>query len=224
MNAPHGVVLAGGASTRFGDDGEDKALARVGAERVLERVVTVLRDVTGHAPVVAVRTAAERERYGRPLGERVRFATDAPGFDGPLAGLVGAALATDAAWLFCCGCDMPLLDRTAVRWLIDRLDGPASDADAVALEHPDGVVEPLHTLYRRERVVAARTHLPRSAGPRALLAELDVHVVPAVEVPERVPLERSTTNVNTRADLAAARGSNGRRDADRSRRYPHDLL
>jgi len=202
--ATRGVVLAGGASTRFGDDGEDKALARVGAERVLEHVVTVLRDVTGHAPVVAVRTAAERARYGRLLGERVRFATDAPEFDGPLAGLVGAALTTDARWLFCCGCDMPLLDPAAVGWLVDRCDG-LDGAGAVAVEHPDGVVEPLHTLYRRERVGAARERLSRSAGLRAALAELDVHVVPAAAVPDRVPMARSTTNVNTRADLAAVR-------------------
>lgn len=202
---PRGVVLAGGASTRFGEGDEDKALARVGTDRVVERVVTVLRDVTRRDPVVAVRTADQRARYDRLLGERVRFAADAPGFDGPLAGVVGAAAATDAAWLVCCGCDMPLLDPAAVGWLSGLLDGSAGEADAVAVEHPDGVVEPLHTLYRRERVLAVRDRLPATAGPRALLAELAVHVVPVAAVPEEVPIRRSTTNVNTRADLAAVR-------------------
>jgi molybdopterin-guanine dinucleotide biosynthesis protein A len=154
---------------------------------------------------VVVRTDDQRRAYERLLGERVGFASDAPGFDGPLAGLVGAAGATDARWLACCGCDMPLLDPAAVGWLVDLLDGPAGAADAVAVEHPDGTVEPLHTLYRRERVVAARERLPRAAGPRALLAGLDVHVVPVAAVPADVPMARSTTSVDTRADLAAAR-------------------
>lgn len=198
-----GVVLAGGASTRFGGDGDDKALARVGSERVVERVVRVLGRVTDRDPVVAVRKATGRARYGRLLGERATFASDAPGFDGPLAGVVGAATATDARWLFCCGCDMPSLDPAAVGWLIDRLDRIEDGIDAVAVEHPDGVVEPLHALYRRTSVLTARDRLARSAGPRALLADLDVHVVPTAAVPDRVPMDRSTTNVNTRADLAS---------------------
>jgi molybdopterin-guanine dinucleotide biosynthesis protein A len=115
----------------------------------------------------------------------------------------------DAAWLLCCGCDMPLLDTAAVAWLVGLLDGPAGEADAVAIEHPDGVVEPLHTLYRRKSVLAARDRLPEAAGPRALLADLEVHVVPVAAAPEGVPIRRSTTNVNTRADLAAVRERRG---------------
>ncbi len=77
------------------------------------------------------------------------------------------------------------------------------------VERPDDVVEPLHTLYRPERVLVVRDRLPETAGPRALLAELDVHVLPATAVPEGVPIRRSTTNVNTRADLAAVRERSG---------------
>lgn len=212
-----GAVLAGGASSRFGAPEDDKALHRVGAEPCLARIVATLRRATGGPPLVAVRNADQRARYAGVLdADAVQFVFDAPDYRGPLAGLCGAATATDATWLFCCGCDMPLLSARAIAWLADRRDRWAGDdVDAVAVEHPDGTLDPLHTLYRRERVLAASERLPRAAGPRALLAELaHVHTVPLEDAPASVPLERSTTNFNTREELEAVR--DGASDTDRT--------
>jgi molybdopterin-guanine dinucleotide biosynthesis protein A len=212
-----GAVLAGGASTRFGAPDDDKALRRVGAEPCLARIVATLRRATGGPPLVAVRNADQRATYAGVLdADAVQFAFDAPDYRGPLAGLRGAATASDATWLFCCGCDMPLLSAQAVTWLADRRDrGAGNDVDAVAVEHPDGTLEPLHTLYRRERVVEAAERLPRAAGPRALLAELaQVRTVPPGDAPASVPLARSLTNFNTREEFEAVRDEAG--DTDRT--------
>ncbi|ESP88776.1 molybdenum cofactor guanylyltransferase [Candidatus Halobonum tyrrellensis] len=221
-----GVVLAGGDSSRFGAAGEDKALARVGsgpdAERLLARTVRVLREATGREPAVVVRDDDRRATYARALGaegddgESVAFGFDAPGYEGPLGGLFGAVDAVDAPAVFCCGCDMPLLDPAAVAWLVDRfesLDTAGDRVDAVAVAYPDGALDPLHAVYRRERVAALRDRLPPTAGPRAALAELDaVHTVPVDDAPAGVPLGRSTTNVNTVAELAAAADEAGGAD------------
>jgi molybdopterin-guanine dinucleotide biosynthesis protein A len=203
-----GVVLAGGDSTRFGAN-EDKALARIDSERILNRIVTVLEQVTHREPVIVLRTPKQRVMYANAVSDTsVRFVFDAPDHDGPLAGLCGAAAALEARWLFCCGCDMPLLSSTAVRWLVDRIphDQPTTQqqVDAVAIQYPDGVVEPLHTVYRRESIIERHNSLPRRAGPRMLLSELDtVSTVSIADAPDCVPLERSTTNINTREELEA---------------------
>jgi len=205
-----GVVLAGGRSSRFGDADANKAVASLGGRTLLGRVVDSLAEATDRSPVVAVRTAAQRETYAAALSDRsVAFARDDAGFDGPLAGVFGAVDAVDAPWLFCCGCDMPLLSPAVVRWLVDALRdrGGASDAApaALAVRHPDGTPEPLHALYRTSAVERVRNRLPSAAGPRALLESLEpVVTVPVDAAPAGLPVEESTTNVNTRAELAAA--------------------
>jgi molybdopterin-guanine dinucleotide biosynthesis protein A len=217
-----GVVLAGGDSTRFGTD-EDKALASIDAEPLLSRIVTVLRQTTHQKPTVVVRTPEQRATYADTLGEHnVQFVFDMPEYEGPLAGILGAAAGLNSRWLFCCGCDMPFLAPTGVRWLIDQLpreqlshqehrsqhdhSGRQKPIDAIAFQHPNGVVDPLHTVYRRQRVVELQHAVPRAAGPRRLLSELErVCTVSTADVPEHVPLEMSTTNVNTRRELDAVR-------------------
>lgn len=204
-----GVVLAGGDSTRF-EDG-DKALARFEGEPVISRTVTVLREATQREPVIAVGTTEQRATYAAAVeGPAVQFVFDAPAYDGPLAGIVGAARALDSQWLFCCGCDMPLLALTAVAWMIDQLRRTEatrqSAVDAVAVVHSTGVAEPLHTLYRRESVLGLQGSLSKTAGPRRLLAELDrVATVSTADVPAQIPIELSTTNINTVDELERLR-------------------
>jgi Molybdopterin-guanine dinucleotide biosynthesis protein A len=85
-----GVVLAGGDSTRFADG--DKAVARIAGEPVISRTVTALQAATQREPVIVVGTQKERATYATAVeGTDVRFVFDAPAYDGPLAGIVGAA-------------------------------------------------------------------------------------------------------------------------------------
>ncbi|MFD1641939.1 molybdenum cofactor guanylyltransferase [Halohasta litorea] len=200
-----GVVLAGGNSNRFADG--DKAVASVAGEPLLSRTVTVLRAATQREPIIVVDTQEERATYATAVeGTDVRFVFDAPAYDGPLAGIVGAARALDSQWLFCCGCDMPLLAPTAVSWMIDQLRRTETTreppVDAVAVVHPTGVVEPLHTLYRRESVIGLQQSLSNTAGPRRLLSKFDrVSTVSIADVPAQIPIEPSTTNANTVEEL-----------------------
>lgn len=194
-----GVVLAGGESSRFSDG--HKAAATLYGEPVLERVVAAVRAGTDAEPVLAFRTETQREQLVELLDDRpVRTTIDDPSFSGPLAGLYGSFEAFETPWLFLCACDMPLISATAVRHLSDRR---TRDADAVIPVGASGEPEPLHALYRRESVLRVRESVPATAGVRSLVSHLDeVVAVPFGDVPAGVDLERSTTNVNTRADLA----------------------
>lgn len=197
-----GIVLAGGDSHRF--KAGDKALARVGSQPILGRILDVLDRTTDRPPAIAVRTDAQQARYASAVDRRVQFVFDDPDREGPLAGLLGAATALDARWLFCCGCDMPLFSPTAVSWMRDQLPQEASrhQIDAIAFEQPTGVLEPLHTLYRRKSVIELHESLPRVAGPQRLLTALDcVYTVSKADVPAEIPLDRSSTNVNTVEEL-----------------------
>lgn len=201
MTRATGIVLAGGDSTRFGD--AEKALADLDGEPLVARVVGAVREATGRPPVVAVRRDDQCRRLSGPL-DGARFACDAPGFEGPLAGVVGALEAVETPWTFVCGCDMPLLSASAVAWLLARVP---DDDDALAVVHPDGTAEPMHACYRRRAIAAVRAAVPRSGGVRALLEALDAETVPIDAAPDDVGLVDSVTNVNTREELDAVRGA-----------------
>jgi molybdopterin-guanine dinucleotide biosynthesis protein A len=192
-----GLVLAGGESRRFGD--ESKALATLDGDPLVRRVALALRAATGQPPAVAARGRERRAALASVLDDPL-FVADAPAFEGPLAGVVGAARATASPWLFVCGCDMPLVSPAAVEWLAARADG----ADAVVVVD-DGVVQPVHALYRREAVTRVARDLPGDAGVRALVDALDdVRRVPVADG-DGVGLASSLANVNTRDDLRALR-------------------
>lgn len=204
-----GVVLAGGESSRFGGDDDDKALARVGSLTFLSRILSVISQATEQQPILVVRTTEHHERYSEIVrDDEVTFAFDEREHDGPLAGMVGAATNVDARWLFCCGCDMPLLAESAIRWFIHQLVRRTTDGrriDALAIEYPDGVAEPLHTIYRRESIIEIQRHLSQSDGLQSLFSELPhVCTLSLADVPEDIPLEQSTTNVNTLEELKLA--------------------
>jgi molybdopterin-guanine dinucleotide biosynthesis protein A len=213
-----GVVLAGGRSTRFGD--ADKALATFGGRPLVARAVDAVAAATDGPPLLSVATDEQAERLADALGDRpVEPIRDDPALSGPLAGLAAAVAATDAPWLFACACDMPLVSPESIEALRDRLPATESDtergtdAEPVAADRGDrvdavvpvvdGYDQPLHALYRRSALDRALGDL---AAGDALMALLDGVVVERV-VAEAVdaPLVAATTNVNTRAELAALR-------------------
>lgn len=196
-----GVVLAGGRSRRFGDGW--KALATLDGEPLVGRVASALEEATGRPAVVAARTARRAGAMAAVL-EEPTFVEDAPGFEGPLAGVVGAARAVEEPYLFVAGCDMPLLSAAAVEWMAGR----ARRADAVAVV--SGVAQPTHALYRRAAVLGTARDLQGDAGVRSLLSALPAVRRLPVAAGAGVDLSLSLTNVNTRAELRALRPRAGK--------------
>lgn len=134
-----GYVLAGGASSRFG---QDKALAEVAGRPMLGHQCALLELVVERVAIVG-----PPHRYSH-LGFRV-VADRWPG-SGPLGGIATAlvdAAMEDAgcAWCLIVGCDLPFLRRDWLDYLVARAAG--SEADAVMPVSPRGA-EPLCAVYR----------------------------------------------------------------------------
>lgn len=87
-------MLVGGGSIRFGE--ADKALANVGGRTMIKRAIDVVEAATNGLPIVAVRTAEQREHYKTALSDRdVRFTVDDLEFERPLVDVLGAIDAID---------------------------------------------------------------------------------------------------------------------------------
>ena len=110
-----GAVLAGGAASRFG--GRPKGLERVGGQRILDYVVTNVRQATGEAPLL-VANAPDAETWCPGL----EVARDVLPERGSLGGIYTAVTAAPEPVLLVAW-DMPFVPVPLLRALIEGLNG-----------------------------------------------------------------------------------------------------
>jgi len=183
-----GVILAGGASSRFGSN---KALA-----------VHAGRPLISHAAAILERLFAQRllvtnvpESYaflGWPtVGDQFRGA-------GPLAGIHAALSGINTERAFITGCDMPFLSERLIRRLAELADG---DWDVV-LPCPGGRPEPLYGIYRHCCLPTIAAHLQRDERKIGLIFHsLKVRRVEEEELLALLPDLGTFLNVNRPGDM-----------------------
>jgi len=187
---PVGVVLAGGSSSRLG---EDKALLRYRGGTLLEwtcqRLVAVCDEV-----VVANR--------GRAPQDEMAIA-DGPGA-GPAAGILGAAAARPGRSLLVLACDLPGVPAA----LLEHLWRRASDGgwDWVVPGEPDARgVEPLCALYAPQALRTLERRVERGRfSLHGLLDEPGLRILHLAgdELAAFGTAESLFRNLNTAADVA----------------------
>jgi molybdopterin-guanine dinucleotide biosynthesis protein A len=218
--APIGAILAGGGSTRYGGP---KALARVGGERIVDRVVASLRAVTPEL----VLSANDPDLFA-DLG--IPAIPDRRPDAGPLGGIHAVLLRAREAGrpgILAVAVDMPFPSVP----LLERLraeafgpGGPGRPAEGPGPGAPDVVVpesegrrgiEPLFAAYRTTCIPAIEAAL--DAGDRRMIGfheEVRVKRIPGAEVAALCDPARAFLNVNTkqerdRADAMAAERAGG---------------
>jgi molybdenum cofactor guanylyltransferase len=138
--------MAGGASSRFG---ADKALAQLGGEALLAKMVRLLGAVTSGVKIVGNNDYA---RFG------VEIVADRWPGEGPLGGIITALEATaesseGCAWNLIVSCDMPFLTAD---WLSYEMNHAAkSEAQAVYPASASGP-EPLCACWRTSAAATLR--------------------------------------------------------------------
>jgi molybdenum cofactor guanylyltransferase len=185
------VVLAGGASRRFG---ADKLAAELGEQTLLDRTLAGLPEA--YAVIVV--------GPERPVARPVTFTREEPPGGGPTAGLVAglrAALDADPDAVVVLPGDAPAAGHgapTLLAALVDR--------DAVVAVDAVGQVQPLQLALRPD---AAR-QLVALAGPEAGAGQSARRLVAALDPPPyRVPLDPAALfDIDTPEALEAWRSDN----------------
>jgi molybdopterin-guanine dinucleotide biosynthesis protein A len=193
-NAPcFGAIMAGGRNTRYG---AAKALERVGGTRIIDRVISALREVTPDVILIA----NDREAYAAvPLPTRP---DDEPGA-GALSGLLTAlrwAIAEQRPGIIAVACDMPFVSAG----LLARLLQSAADARVDVVAPQSGGrrgLEPLCAFYRTTCVPAIERALQRADFRMISFHEdVRVHALPIEEVRRFGDPAVLFMNVNTREE------------------------
>lgn len=189
-----GVLLAGGKSRRMG---EDKRYLLVGERTLLERSLEILEAVFEKVVVVIAQDSAFLESATSPV---IR---DLIPDGGSLGGLYTGLKQASTEHVFVVACDMPFLNPLVIRHFVKL----RMQADIVMAKLSNGL-HPMHAVYGK----ACLPHLERMIAARNLKIQdlanqsgLRIHFVGATELAAIDPTANSFHNVNTPADLEAAR-------------------
>jgi molybdopterin-guanine dinucleotide biosynthesis protein A len=182
-----GLVLAGGQSRRMG---RDKATLKIGGRSQLERAADLLAEYLGH-----VHLSVRADQFDNTSRFEHEPIIDAYDELGPAAGLLSAHRAyPEVAWLVL-ACDMPLVDGTIIRALIEQRD---SRKAATAFANPrDGLPEPLCAIYEPGTLARFRRLAEEGleTSPRTLLVQSELCEL-------ELPRSNALDNINTPEDLA----------------------
>jgi molybdopterin-guanine dinucleotide biosynthesis protein A len=180
-------VLVGGESRRMG---RQKQFVEVGECTMIEHVV---RSLSGEVNEVVL-------LGGGPVPaslEGLSRVIDADDCEGPMAGILSAMRAKPEACWVMAPCDLPLLRRAAVRWLV----GSRRPGAWAVLPSLEGFVEPLPALY--EPQARALLEEAAAAGEYSLHRLTSSSRVATAEPP--AVLRRCWFNANTPQELGSLR-------------------
>lgn len=185
-----GIVLAGGKSSRFR---ENKAFAKMTSQYLIERIVSVLREVF---PMLILVTNSPAEYCC--LG--VEVVTDLIPGRGPLSGIHAGLVASPYSLNFVVACDMPFVSGTLATYLVSRAT-PDTDAVVPVIR---GYREPLYAVYRKTCVAPVEAYLQK--GVYKVTSFYDSIQVRYIFEKELAPFggAKSFFNINTREDLKRA--------------------
>lgn len=192
---PHrsALILAGGKSTRMG---RDKGLIELAGRPLIVWVIERLRGVVEEIAVATSPTNDGAYRAVVPSG--VECVRDTTPHLGPLGGWRWGLPALHGEYVAIAPCDTPLYAPALANLLFERAHGHDG-----AVPKLRGMFEPLHGVYRRQRLEEAvrRTLDAGQMRPIHTYAHLDIVEIPEDDVRRVDPEFESFMNANTPEDL-----------------------
>ena len=192
------VILAGGVGSRLG---KEKSLIEFDGRPLIqwsvEKLALLVEDV------VVVARGPEQAGLLEDLIPDASIACDSVSGYGPVAGLAAGMELARNEYVLAIGCDLPFLNVDVVNILFEQAQG----WDAAVPMRENGMIEPLHSVYKRDALHSACQNAIEH-GERKIrlpLSMLRVKYV-AVELLKNPDPELLTFfNLNTREDLDLAR-------------------
>lgn len=191
---PQAVILAGGRSSRFG---EDKARAKYNNTTMLQELAVSLKNA-GFQIVVST-SHKGHQTFGYPI------IWDKKPFLGPLYALGNILEALSKPKILVTACDTPLINPALANWLWKISEG----FDITILENEFGRPSPLPGIYSSKilPVVGEGIAKHEKSLKSLLRRSLKICTIPAKDW-KRIDLNgRSLMNINTKQDLKKVRTS-----------------
>lgn len=148
-----GVILAGGRSSRMG---QDKGLVEVKGKPLFEYIAERLRP---HVGEILISCNQNADRYGREFQTFQDITAD---FSGPLAGMLAALTVSKTEWVLFVPCDVPAFPANLAETFLEN----AADQKAVYARDPERD-HPTLCLLNRDLIPELKSYLEK--GERKLM-------------------------------------------------------
>ena len=185
-----GVILAGGASKRFG--GLTKANIEVGGRTIISRILDVITPLFGEI-IIVTNTPEEFPSLTNHIITGDRYMRT-----GPLGGIHAAFCASSSKAVFVIAGDMPLIDRDIVK----RQAALYTETDCdILIPLIGNFIEPLHSVYNSSLLSVLESYLDSKKD----LAVREFIRLARVEYISFDPSEKNISafsNINTPDDLS----------------------
>jgi molybdopterin-guanine dinucleotide biosynthesis protein A len=129
-----GIILSGGKSSRMG---KNKAFIEIDGVSIIQRIYNLFKTLFSEIVIVT----NELELF---QNFQAKIYRDLIPDQGVLGGLYTGIYYSSFPHAFCVGCDMPFLNGSVIRYLIEK----RKDYDVVVPKTKDGL-EPLHAIYSK---------------------------------------------------------------------------
>ncbi len=193
------IVLAGGFSSRFG---QDKGVLELAHKPLINHVVDAISPVVNE--VIVVTSSKERvTQYTKVMAADVQFVIDVCESRSPLIGALTGFGAAQGKYSLLLPFDTPFVSKEVVSLLFEL----CLKKSAVIPRWPNCQIEPLHAVYQTKLALeAAKTAVAEgNLKVRAMIEKLrGVRYVSTMVIQQLDPELRSFFNINTPADLKKA--------------------
>ena len=193
------IVLAGGFSSRFG---QDKGALELNGKPLIKHVIEAVKSVVSE--IVVVTNSQERaDNYGKIVGRGAKFAIDIEEAKGPLMGALTGFVSAQGKYSLLLPFDLPFVSRSVLELLFELCHGRS----AVIPRWPNQQIEPLHAVYHTQTALEAAKKAVGEGrlNVRAMIENMrGVRYVSTLVIQELDPEFRTFFNVNTPLDLKRA--------------------
>ena len=184
-----GVILAGGASRRFG--GITKSNIVVDGEKIISRIITTINDLFSEI-IIITNTPSEFQDLSR-----YRVANDHFQNAGPLAGIHSGLKSAENDAIFVFAGDMPFLSKEIIEEQTRQFRLNESE---VLIPRIGELIEPLHSIYRVSVLPRMERFLAegKNRAVRDFLSGLHIDYFILQDSEEN---RRAFTNINSQWDI-----------------------
>lgn len=150
--------------------------------------------------IVSVRDERQRDSVFPYIKDTQTFIYDELSNIGPLAGIHSCLKSARGEYVFIVACDMPYVNKQAIEMLFMMAEGH----DAAVPARENGLIEPLHAVYRRKPMLEA-VEASIEKGERRISSPLsylkDVVYVPVERIASVDPGLKTFLNINSARDM-----------------------
>ncbi len=201
MGLIDGFVLAGGQSRRMG---QNKAALLLGGRTLIDRAAEVLLPI---AKTVRAVGNLNGEITSLPIIQDHPITGNTRG---AIVGLYTALLNAKTEWVAVLACDLPFVTGELMTRMVkifrQGADAQVNNVDAVFAEQPDGRIQPLCGLYRRDSCLPEIERILSDGDWRLqqLRERLNARIIRSSEIEDIRGAEFQFFNVNTPDDYKSA--------------------